>query len=702
MPQTKTNLKSFLQPKSIAVVGASQDKSKLGSVILQNLIDGKTPAQLYPVNPKYAGEKIKKKTCHADLASIGKAVDLVIVVVPARFVIDVAESAAQCGAKNLIVISAGFGEIGELSLENKLVEICDRSGINLLGPNCLGALCPRSQLNGSFANEMPLPGNICFISQSGAFCTALQDWATGQGIGFSHLFSLGNKAGLNEVQLLEALQNDKDIKAFVLYLESQSDGQTLVELVRKIVPKKPVIVLEPGKSEKASAASSSHTGALAPNFRVLQTALAESGAIQVYSMEDLFAVIELLEQSNYKAFGPRTAIITNAGGVGVLSTDLSSEYGLQLPQPSKTLAKKLQTVLPESAGLQNPFDIIGDAQADRYRDTLELLTHSKEYDQILVLLTPQHTTEVAETAQIIADSVQKSKKPILASFMGGKSVQNGIKILQKCGVAHAPFPNEILKPLGLLSTYYTRRKNIKASQTTKSPLSQNQKEFVQKLINRAQAQALQSLPQSDVAQIAKLYGLDTPQTAEFDDLKTGLKWATPILEQSPVVLKISSPNALHKSDLKGVYLNICDKKAFKAAWKNLSQAIKIRQIESAQIQVQEQIKDFHEIIAGVHEDPNFGPLLLAGQGGIYTEFLQDTAVGLLPVKSIQDMLSQTKVWHILQGVRGQKPAATSELCKAIGQIQQLKIDFPEIQSLDANPILVTSDRAVCVDLKIIL
>ncbi len=698
------NLKTFFQPKSVAVIGASTNPKKLGNNILQNIIEAQFEGDIFAINPKHAGKEIQGKPCFRSLSEIKKPVDIAIIVIPSKFVELVIDEAIKNKTKNIIIISAGFGEIGDHELENKIQKKCKSNNINLLGPNCLGAIFPHAKLNASFADGFPKQGNICFVSQSGAFCTATLDWANQKNIGFSHFISLGNKAGITESDIIENLSNDPTVGVFVFYLESVAHGPKFLEAIRKIAEIKPVIILAPGKSEKAAIASSSHTGSLAPNARVIEAAYKASGAIQVYSMREMFHIIEIFNRSNGKRLGSHLAVLTNAGGVGVLTSDLSEEDGLELVNISAKTQKKLQSVLPPEATTKNPIDIIGDATAQRYKKALSILSKDDDIDQILVLLTPQRTTEIKKTAQIISKLARQTNKNIVASFVGGEKVREGFQILESNGIPIFKFPSDATRALGKIAN---RNENLCRLSKTKRQRNPE----IEKSIKNAQLQKLKSLPQVDVDIILKHYKLDFPTSQNFrisEKEKAKLFFKNLIKKNNTfnkAVLKISAPEALHKTDLQGVILNINSDKKFNNAWNILSESIQQNKLDNASIQVQEQINDDRlEIFTGINTDPNFGKVMVFGTGGIFTEIVQDTSLRVLPTyneKCITNMINETKAGVILNGSRGKKFAkkATEKMCQTI---ENIVLDFPEIQSIDANPVLVTEDRVICVDFKILL
>ncbi len=688
------DLKSFFSPQNIAVVGVSESEEKLGTIILKNIQEGEFKGEIWAVNPKYAGAKIFNTPCVGRVHEIHKALDLVVIVVPAKYVSDVIDDCVWNKTKNVIVISAGFSEVGEFALEKEIIEKCQKNKINLLGPNCLGAVFPHAGVNASFSDGFPALGDIAFISQSGAFCTAILDWAAQKGIGFSHFISLGNKAGLSEIEFLEALADDPKVKIFALYLESLRDGKKLLDLLCKITLKKPVVILEPGKSEKAKTAMTSHTGAMTPDFQVAKSAFRSSGAIQVESMRDMFGVLELLQFAEEKKHDSRIAILTNAGGVGVMTTDLLKENNLELATVAPKTISQLQKSLPAEANLKNPIDIIGDADAQRYERALEVLLGDKNIDQILVLLTPQRTTEIEKTATLLVRYSRRTDKNIVASFVGGEQVSFGKTLLEAGKVPVFDFPSDALRVMGEVVNYKTHRACAKKPKLSRV-------KTLEQFFNLAKKEKTKVLSPEAVDHILFHYGFDVPRSEVFLDQKKALKFVETIFPEK-VVLKIISPQALHKTEMKGVFLNIDSIDKFEHAWESLEKSIQIYGLKNAQIQVQEQIEKGVEIILGINTDPNFGKVMLFGSGGIYTEICADTALRVLPVSSFQKMIEATKISRILDGARDGKPKAIKELLKTMKKLQQLALDFPEIDSIDMNPVMVTEDRAVVVDFKVII
>jgi len=691
------SLETFFAPKSVAVVGVSENPAKLGALVFKNLQDAGFKGKLYPVNPKSAGQVLYGETCVASVRDIKEPVDLVVIVVPAKFCSAAIDDCIANKAKNVSIITAGFAETGNKELETEIAKKCIDNGINLLGPNCLGHISTFNNLNASFADGFPAKGNVTFISQSGAYCSAMLDWAEKKGIGFSNFISIGNKAVMGEDKLLEALKDDQHTTAFVFYLESLKNGKEFLKVLKEVSKTKPCVIMEPGKSKKAQAASLSHTGSLAPNYRVLEIAIERSGAIQAHNTRELFGLLEILQYAHHHNFDGQIAILTNAGGVGVLTSDLCEDNGLDQARPSDSTIAKLKEVLPAEAAFGNPVDVIGDAKADRYENALRILCESGEYKNILVLLTPQMGTDAKGTAEAIVNvSKDFPGVNVFASFIGGKRVQTGVDILNENHIINFEYPTDATTLLGLLKAQMKFKTLNTVEVSTKEVPSE-----IKKAVKEAKEQGLASLPQNVVNMIMDHYGIDYPKSGNFTDKSQALDFCKKIFPK-PVVLKLSVPDALHKTEMKGNYLNVDDEAKFNEGWEGLMGSIKKFDLKGASILIQEMIVKATETIIGVNSDKNFGRVMVFGTGGIYTEIMKDTTLRILPANDFDEMIKETKVGIILNGVRGEEPKAVKPLAETLAKIQQVVLEIPEITAIDANPALITKDRAVVVDFKMLL
>lgn len=691
------SLESFFNPKSVAVVGVSDNPAKLGAVVFNNIIGAKFPGKLYGVNPKLDGKELNGYPCYASVDKLPEPMDLVVILVPARFTEGTVDQCIANGTKNISIITAGFAEVGQKDLEKRIAQKCLDNGINLLGPNCLGHISTFNNLNASFGDGNPPKGNVAFISQSGAYCSAIMDWAAGKGIGFSHFISIGNKAVMGEDKLLDALKDDPNTNAFVFYLESLKNGKEFLRVLKEVSNTKPCVIMEPGKSSKAQAASLSHTGSLAPNYRVLEMALQGAGAVQAYNDRELFGLLEILQYANHHEFDGQLAVLTNAGGVGVLTSDLCEEAGLDMARPSDATIEKLKAVLTPEAALGNPIDVVGDALADRYENALRVLCESGEYKNILVLLTPQRVTDPTGTAQAIAKIAPQFKNVnIFCGFVGGARVAEGRKILADNHILVYEYPNDVVRLLGLLKGQMAYKgKKLASVELGTLPAD------LKAQVAEAKAAGLASLPQTTVNALMAHYGIDFPKSGNFTDKAQALEFCK-IVFPNAVVLKLSAPDALHKTEMKGIYLNITDEASFNTAWDGLWASITKFNLKGASVLIQEMITKATETIIGVNSDKNFGRVMVFGTGGIYTEVMRDTTMRILPTDDFDAMIKETKVGKILNGVRGEAPKAVGPLADTLRKVQQLVLEVPEITAIDGNPVLVTADRAVVVDFKMLL
>ena len=689
-------LESFFNPKSVAVVGVSADPKKLGSLIFNNLINAKFSGKLYPINTRVGGQELYGHTSFKNVREIKEPLDLAIFVVAAKFCSSVVDDCIANGTKNISIIAAGFSEIGNNALENEIAEKCQKNNINLLGPNCLGHISTFSNLNASFADGYPSKGNVAFISQSGAYCCAMLDWAEKKKIGFSHFISIGNKASLGEEKLLSVLKDDVNTKFFTFYLENLKNGKEFLKTLNEVTKTKPCIILEPGKSQKAKDASLSHTGSLAPNYKILEMALKNSGAIQARNTRELFGLIETLVYSHHHQFEGSVVILTNGGGVGVLSSDLCEDNGLTMEKPNETTIEKLKKILPPMSSFNNPVDVLGDAKADRYENSLRILCESGQYKNIIVLLTPQLGTDAKGTAEAIVKLYSQFPKiNIFTSFIGGNRVQVGIDILKANNIINFDFPADCIQLLGLL--HKQMKKTEKIVEIKSGEIS---KEIKNRII-QFKKDGLLSLPQDTVNMIMDYYKIDHPKSGNYTDKEKALSFCKSIFP-SPVVMKLSSPDALHKTEMKGIFLDIKDEKQFNSAWDNLNESIKNNKLLNASVLIQEMIFKSTEAIIGLNTDKNFGKIMVFGTGGIYTEVMEDISVRILPTHDFEGMINETKIGKILKGVRGEEPKALKEVIDTLNIVQQIAFDLPEINSIDINPILITNKRAVVADFKILL
>ena len=692
-------LESFFNPKSIAVVGVSEDPKKLGSLIFHNVKNANFKGNLYPINSRIGGKILYGYQSYKSVKEIKEPLDLAVFVIAAKFCSATVDDCIINGTKNISIIAAGFSEVGNTKLEKEIAEKCAKNNINLLGPNCLGHISTFNDLNASFTDGYPKKGNVAFISQSGAYCCAMLDWAEKKNIGFSHFISIGNKAMLAEDKLLSCLKDDKNTKIFAFYLESLKNGKDFLKTLSEVSSKKPCLIMEPGRSNKAQMASLSHTGSLTPNYKILQIAFKNAGAIQARNTRELFSLIETLEYSHHYQFEGSLCIMTNGGGAGVVSTDLCEENNILLEKPSDKIIELLKKELPPMCSLANPIDILGDAKADRYEKTLKIILESGEYKNIFIILTPQLGTQAKETAEVIVKLYKEYPNiNIFTTFIGGTKVQPGIDVLKANNVINFDYPVDGINLLGLLFNRGKQGDNKMEIEIENKSINID----IKNKIIKAKEEGLPSLPQDIVNEIMDFYHIPYPKSANFTDKKLALDFCKKIFP-SPVVMKISSPDAIHKTEMKGIFVGINDEKQFESAFESLMNIITNKKLKNASVLIQEMVnRSAKEAIIGMNTDSNFGKIIIFGTGGVYTEVYDDISLRILPNHYFKEMVNETKLGKILNGYRGEKPKNVQSVIDVLEAIQKIAFDFPEIISIDINPLMVNEDKAYVVDFKILL
>ncbi len=695
------SLTALFYPRSVAIIGASHEEGSVGNSLVKNIVDNDYKGRVYPVNPK--GGKLYGLTVKRLLSDIDEEVDLAVIAVPAKIVPQILHEAGHQQVKAAIIISAGFKEVGNDELEAEVATICRKYHITLVGPNCLGILNPEVKLNASFASIMPSKGNVAFISQSGAICSSILDLSRERGLGFSKFMSIGNKAQLDEATLLEYLYHDPETKVIMMYVEQLSNIPELMRVTqraRKTKPAKPIIILKSGTTEAGSRASQSHTGALAGSDDGYNALFNQSGMIRAGSISELFDLAEAFSH-NPPLKSKSVAVITNAGGPGVLTTDALISQGLKVASLSPETQKRLKRWLPAAASVKNPIDILGDADAERYEKTLRLVIQDSAVQAVLIILTPQSMTEVAKTAHAISRIKKHSRKPIIVSFVGEDEVESGLQILHKAGVATTPFPEPGAKALSALEQFQrwlapSRRPEFRFSSITQTEAAQ--------LIGKAQSRG-ETLVHSDTTfGILKAYGLPIVKRLVVTSSTLARQASTHF--NTKVVLKIVSPDIVHKSDVGGVMLNVEPDKV-EAAYLQLLRTIKHNEpsAEIKGVEIMEMVETRGlEVILGITTDPVLGKIVMVGWGGVYTEVLRDVAWGLVPLAQAdaKRMVRSLIAHQIIRGVRGQPALDEEAVIEALGRVSQLAEDFPQIKELDINPLALSSRGAKVLDARIVL
>lgn len=680
-------LETLFSPQSIAVIGASTRTGSVGYTLTENLLKNGYAGKVYPVNPKTA--VLFDLPCYKSISDIPEAVDLAIIIVPAATVPLVLREVGEKNIRAAIIISSGFKETGSegKALEEAIVTTAKKFGMALLGPNCLGFLHPKLGLNASFAKHMPHTGDIAFFSQSGALCTALLD-LTADSLGFSHFVSIGNKAMIGENELLCYFAKNENAKTISFYTEGLTEGNALIETGRAILAKgiaKPIIALKSGTTRAGTNASSSHTGALAGNDAAYQALFKQARIIRAADLEQLICFLTAFSH-NPLPENNRLAIITNAGGLGVLATDAAVTNNLQIAKLSKTTEEKLKSILPTAASVQNPVDVLGDALADRYHAALEIVARDSQVDMLLVIVTPQTMTQTLETAEAIASIKKHSGKPIIAVFAGKVSFADSLLVLQKNAVTTVTYPEAAAEAFSALAQVAAWRKQISA--TPFSPENINY-EKAKALLTTVKNEGRSTLSEMEASEVLTAYGFPFLTTYTVKNKEEATSAAEKIGKK--VALKIVSPDIIHKSDVSGVLLDIEPNNVGEAYEKLMTQVKErapVARLEGAII-VEMAQSGGQEIILGLKKEPGLGTLVLAGLGGIFVETFKDTTLRFAPLthEDAEEMLHELKAFPLLSGTRGKQGIHLETLITMIGRLSRLATDFPEIEELDINPIL---------------
>jgi len=694
------NLDAIFSPQSVAVVGASTTPGKVGHDIFANILKGGYKGILYPVNPN--AKSVLSVRAYPNILDIPDDVDLAIIILSPRVALKAIKEAIKKGVKGIVIVSAGFREVGGegLEIENQIVSICKKAGVRVVGPNCLGVINPLSSvsLNASFSRRMPKSGNISFISQSGALCTAVLDFAADRDFGFSKFISIGNKADVDELDLLRYMHDDKDTEVIMIYLEELKKGLEFVDSVKEITSgdrPTPILVIKSGRTTAGARAAASHTGALAGSEAVYDAIFKQAGIIRVDSIDELFDYAIAFAYKNKSETGKftrkvpsgnRVAIVTNAGGPGIVATDMTVSSGLKLAKFHEETIEALESHLPLTANLYNPVDIIGDAAQDRYENALSSVIKDENVDGALVILTPQSMTNALGTAEAIVRIDRRTHKPILCCFMGIFDVSSGVKYLQEHGMPVFKFPENTAKAFGALYRYSNWLNRQHLAQFT---LKHN-KERAAEIIENSLAAGKTYLSELDGIELLKCYGFNVlpAQIAKNENEAAQLAENMTF----PVAMKIISPQIQHKSDASGVILQLDSKEKVKQAFQKLIERAKQFNpnvvIEGVLVQKMSQPGD--EVILGVNRYPAFGPLLMAGLGGIYVELFKDVVFRLAPIgrNETRRMIKSIKGYNIFKGFRGRPESDIKALEKSVVSLSDMVTNHPEIIEMDINPLMV--------------
>lgn len=666
-------LNKFFSPQSVAIIGASATKGKVGNDILLNLKNNFN-GTIYPINPK-DGE-IEGLKAYESISKTPKIPDLAIIVVPAELVPTVAEDCGRRGCHNLVIISAGFKEVGGTGadLEKQLLKLKDKYKLRILGPNCLGYINTHSTVNASFAANYPETGNIAFLSQSGALGTAVLDMAEAQQLGLSYFVSLGNKSDISELDLFDYFSEDKKTKVILAYLESITNGAEFMAKAEKISKRKPIIVLKSGKTAEGCRAVSSHTGSLAGAAEIYSAAFKQSGVIEATDIMDFFDLSEGFSYQDLPS-GNRVAILTNAGGPGILITDWLPSSGLKLAELSAKTQEKLKAVLPPAASVHNPVDVLGDALADRYAQAFKLIASDKNVDAIIVALTPQKMTQIRKTAELIGQLHKESEKTVVLCFMGEKAIIDNYDVFAANRLPQFNYPMAAVRVLGEMYKYALWQKEPMAK---KAKLPAVKKSGIKGDLTEDVCRDL-------------LLKFDFPlHRAEL--VKDGPAAAAAAKRLGyPLAVKVVSPQVVHKSDVGGVKVGIKDEKELLSAITEMNTKI-VQRVKGAKIKgylIGEMVSG-SQVIVGLKRDPQFGPVVMLGMGGVYTEIFKDVVFKIAPfsLAEAKKMIGGLKIYPMFAGARGQKPLDTDALASLLVKFGELALAYPEFAEIDFNPVMV--------------
>ncbi|TKJ45567.1 acyl-CoA synthetase [Candidatus Aerophobetes bacterium Ae_b3b] len=693
-------LENFFKPDAVAVVGASIKHMKLGNQILENLLKDGFPGRIFPINAKAdSTTRIMGIKAYPSLVEVPQPIDLAIVVVPSRGVLSVIQDCGAKGIDSVVIISAGFKEVGEegATLESELLRLSKNLGIHILGPNVLGIIDAHHRLNASFAPASPSPGNIAFLSQSGALGCVILDKAEGEGIGLSKFISLGNKVDLDEVDFLAMLKDDAQTDVILGYLEGIKRGGDFISVAKEVTSQKPVVMIKAGRSDQGKRAASSHTGSLAGQDEAYDVAFQASGIIRANSLRE---AIDLARGFSSQPIpqGKRVLLLTNGGGAGIMATDACEQFSLELANLEDETKERLKEKLPHDSSVANPIDILGDAKSDRYEIALEAILTDPNVDGVIVLLTPQSGSDEDETARLIIKISPGTKKTILTCFMGQKKVKGAIKILQNHGIPNYADPEDAVRVFEAMFRYGEWLKRPKEAVKT-FPVSKSR---VDHILNESIKEGYLEIGGERALQIMKAYGIPTVENYLVRELHEALDVAESL--HSSLAMKIESPAILHKSDTGGVLLNLKLADVETSFYQLMERAKRIVQANRIRgISIQPMVKEGKEVLIGVSWDDVFGHLIKFGLGGKYVEIYRDVSTKLVPLtpSMTEEMIGETKVIsRLLKGVREESPSDVPEVKEALLRFSQLVCDFPRILEIEANPLVVWKKGAMVVDARL--
>lgn len=698
-------LDPFFNPTSVAVIGASDRANSVGMKVFKNLLKNQFIGKLYAVNPKH--HKIQGQPCFPSVKSIPESIDLVIVTTPAQ---TVPKIVTECGEKSIsaaIVISAGFGEIGGAgkNLELSLQELAQRSKVRIIGPNCLGIMRPKIKLNATFDNNFALPGSMALVSQSGAICAAILDWAIDQQIGFSAIASIGNCIDTDFGDILEYLAHDSETDSILLYVEGIRNAQKFMSGLRAAARSKPVIVIKGGRNAVGARAALSHTGALIGNDDVFNAALQRAGAVRVMTIEDLFTGAQMLS-NNFRVKGNRLTIITNGGGAGVMAADRASQLNINLPELNEKTITEFNKKLPLNWSHQNPIDILGDATPDRYHTAIDICKNDQDSDALLTILVPVAMSQPLKVAEQVVQDAQETNKPLLTCWMGDHQVKSSRKLFAKHKIASFNTPEQAVEAFSYLADYQNNQNLLSQTPQIVSLSNKSAIKTARTIIDSALSENRKTLTMIESKRILEIFGIPVNPVYPVTTVDEAVKTATQI--GFPVVMKINSPDISHKQDVGGVQLNITNAETVKLTFnKIIENAKKCRpeaKILGVTIESMYKPANARELMIGISSDKVFGPVISFGMGGSLVEIIQDRAIELPPLNAFlaKQLISKTRAAKLLNQFRNMPAVNFEILVNILLRVSEMVCELPAIKEMDINPLIINEHEALAIDARFIV
>jgi len=699
-------LDKIFRPQRIALIGVKNDPMSVSGITLRNIIGGGFDGVVYPVNPNH--EAVLGIQCYPNVKSLPRTPDLAVIATSAGIVPQLVRECGEAGITGIIIMSAGFREIGSEGkrLQDQVkAEVASFDGMRVIGPNCLGVIIPHLKMNISFASGMPKTGHVAFISQSGALCTSVLDWAYEENIGFSYFVSIGNSMDVEFGDLIDYFGQDPNTKSIVLYVEAINNPRKFMTAARAFARKKPIIVYKAGRFPESAKAAASHTGAMASEDSIYDAAFQRAGIARVYDIGDIFDFTDLISRKRIPK-GSRLAIVTNAGGPGVMATDTLIANKGNLVELSQATMDKLNAFLPPFWSHGNPVDILGDADPARFAKTTQIVIEDPQVDAVLVILTPQAMTDPTNTAIEVSKLSEHTTKPIMAAWLGGKEMRDGNQIFNDAGIAVYQTPEQAIRAFMTLADY---SRNLEALFETPKDVPVSFPYDRQKIKEEFQKTAFvkeKILTEADSKELLEIYGIPTAKPYVVKTREEALETASQI--GFPVVMKILSPDVTHKTDVGGVILDIKSNESLKKSYDQMIQTVKVNLpdavIEGVVLQPMVETKDAVELILGIKKDPVFGTVLLVGMGGVGAELFKDRTLGFPPLNETLalNLLKSLKIYPMLEGYRGRQPKNIEKLIEVLIRMSYLAADYPEIEELDINPLLVSEKEVLALDARIVI